>query len=491
MLALGVDVGTSTTKAALVLLDGDRVRELAVASAPTPGTGPELVATALRTARDAVGDRGRDVVAVGVASMAETGLPLDAGNRPLTPLLRWDEGLGAEDASRMRDLAPDLFVATGVRLSAKTPLATWAWLRRTRPEVWSRTACWLGAADLLVQALTGSRATDHTLAGRTGGARLPGPGEPVRFDDEILGVVGMRPDRLPLVVDPREVAGRLGPDVARDLGLPAGVPVVVAGHDHQVAAWAAGVRRPHQVADSLGTAEAVLTVLPQRPAEPARVRADGMSLVRTVAGDHDAVVAGSSSAGAMLRAWLDTLDPEQQADVLARAAREDAAPTGAAVLPYLRGRQTPAPDPDAVAGAPPAGWPPHRQARAVVEGVCYQARWMITTQTARPGEVTVVAGDRLPLLWTDLKSATLPWPLATVTAAEPVAGGAALLALVRAGALGPAAQALHDAPTLPRAHRPALDSDPHGPAVVDFVARATAGRADLPGADRPSSAGLP
>ena len=42
---------------------------------------------------------------------------------------------------------------------------------------------------------------------------------------------------------------------------------------------------------------------------------------------------------------------------------------------------------------------------------------MIETQTATgaaPREVSVIGGDRLPRLWTDLKRATLPWPVALV-----------------------------------------------------------------------------
>src|SRR5690606_13011012 len=105
-----------------------------------------------------------------------------------------------------------------------------------------------------------------------------------------------------------------------------------------------------------------------------------------------------------------------------------------------------------------------RQARAVVEGICYQARWMIAAQAGGrgPREVTVIGGDRLPRLWVDLKRATLPWPVATVRAAEPVASGAALLALTRSGALGPPQEQLQVAPTLDRTTHEPPEGDPHG-----------------------------
>lgn len=490
-LAVGLDVGSTTTKAALVAVDDATgvVREIAVCAVPTPADADELTARALAAARQVVGDHGSRVAAIGVASMAETGVPIDSDGVPLTPLLRWDAGHGDVGAAALAPAAADVFARTGVRVSAKTPLATWAGLRQDRPDVVARWDCWLGAADVVVHRLTGDRVTDHTLAGRTGGYPLGRPGEPTpaTLDADLLELVGLRLERMPRVAAATEVAARTTPDVASTLGVAVGTPVVVAGHDHQVAAWAAGVRAPGRVADSLGTAEAVLSVLRTRPSRPATplVRAEGMSVVRTVAGDHDALVAGSGAAGAMLRHWLESVPPDLRDEVLERAALDVAAhpqPTGAAVVPYLRGRQSPAPDPSARAGAPSSDWSWERQARAVVEGLCYQARWMIARQAELAQEevsaVVVIGGDRLPRLWTDLKRTTSPWPVESVLAAEPVAAGAALLALVRAGELGDPAAALREAPTLPRRVTGAPDRDAHAVHAARFVAAAVAAADD-------------
>lgn len=474
MRALGIDVGTSTTKVVLVEVDGGQVRERATRAARTPDDVPSLLRAVASGCRDVAS--GGAVDAVGVASMAETGVPVDSDGAALTGLLRWDAGLGGQDAAELAPEAAHVFTRSGVRLSAKTPLMTWRWLRRERPEIWRAMSTWLGAADLVAHALTGVAATDHTLAGRTGGYPLTPPGESLAsdFDADLLRLAGIDAGRLPQVVGPDRPAGRITPSAAAATGLMTGVPVVVAGHDHQVAAWAAGVRAPGEVADSLGTAEAVLSVLAERP-DLDRIHSQGMSLVQTVTGD-DALVAGTSSAGAMLRHWLSAVPEPHRDAVLARAAQQaasDPEPTGAAVAPYLRGRQTPEPDPHARAGAPPADWPHERQARAVVEGICYQARWMIQTQLGprAPRAVTVIGGERLPPLWATLKHATLPWPVSDVTASEPVAAGAALLALARTGALGDAVSV----PTLAVSTAAPRGQDPHGRAYEAFVQRARAG----------------
>lgn len=467
VLGLGLDVGTTNTKAALVALwpgTPGEVRVLASTSAPTPDDAGALVGVTLTLIHTVLGGASRAPDVVGLASMAETGVPLDAGGQPLRPFLRWD---GDRASAQARSLASDLggdalFAATGVRPSAKVPLATWAWLRDNEPDVWQRMCCWAGAADVLCQAMTGRLATDHTLAGRTMAYRLPDRDGALSasFDADLLGAVGLRPDQLPDVVGVDEIAGRVTDPAFVGAGLIGGTPVVVAGHDHAVGAYAAGVREPGDVADSIGTAEAVLTVLSERP-DPAAVAAAGMSLVRTVSGHHDALLAGSASGGAMVVWWLAAMtDGRPAAEVFAEMAQAPAEATGVLVLPYPTGRQSPAPDPAArvrVIGRTAAHSPAHLT-RALFEGLCLQARWMLVEQARLSGreraadavhadssddEIAVLGAVTANPAWMAVKAAVTPGPLRVVDNREPVAAGAAVLGADRAGLLP------HGAPRLP------------------------------------------
>ncbi len=319
--ALGVDVGSTNVKVVLVRIGPEpapvagsgaasrTVTEVVVRSAPTPSSPDALVRAVRDLVRDALAGRPAPV-AVGITSMAETGAALDADGRPLTELVRWDGRRGGPDAEGLAEHLGrvELFRATGVRASAKVPLVTWAWLRRTEPHLWRRVARWGGVADLVALAMTGDLVTDHTLAGRTMAYRLPPAGVPVpdAFDADLLAEVGLAPEQLPRVARPGEPAGPLVDDAFVAAGIPAGTPVVLAGHDHAVGTWAAGVRAPGDRADSIGTAEAVLTVLGGPVDRPAVAR-EGMSLVRTTAGTHEALLAGSPAAGAMVAWWRGTV----------------------------------------------------------------------------------------------------------------------------------------------------------------------------------------
>lgn len=514
-LALGIDIGSTNTKVVLVDVPDPKVtdrapRDVASLSAPTPHDARALVATVARLIRAVLTDSPAPPLAVGIASMAETGVPLSADGEPLTHLLRWDGHSAGEDADALARVhgRQALFTATGVRPSAKVPLATWARLRRTEPDLYRRMAHWSGAADLVVLALTGELVTDHTLAGRTMAYRLPGAGAPLAgtFDPALLDVVGLRPGQLPRVAPADGVAGRVGlgngpgaawGDVVRGLAdvLPHGTPVVVAGHDHAVGCWAAGTRAPGDRADSVGTAEAVLTILDHAP-DPVAVAAAGMSWVRPVAGRHDALLAGTSSAGAMLD-WLRGRLGHDSLDEHLAAARQsldaDPEPTGVVVLPYLAGRQTPSPDAGArVVVEPEAGGV--RLVRAVLEGISLQARWMADAQrdlagtTARatgapagtePARTTQASGALAVLgtalavpAWAETKRRVMPEPLRWVDHPQPVATGAAVLALVRSGALGDPLGQLFDAPTLGATTSDPPRDLPYERMYADFVAKA-------------------
>ncbi|MFC4615620.1 L-fuculokinase [Cellulomonas algicola] len=470
--ALGVDVGTTNTKVALVDVTVPRV--LAVASAPTPS--PRDAATVLAGLVARVLPAGPAPVAVGIASMAETGVPLGPDGTPRGDWLRWDghRAGAAAHALAARIGRADLFAATGVRASAKIPLATWEWLRSHDPDALhtaAGTCRWAGAADLVGLLLAGRLATDHTLAGRTGAYRLGRPGDlPSAFDADLLAEVGLRPSQVPEVLAPGELVGRVvdGPFTAA--GLAAGTPVTIAGHDHPVGTWAAGVRRPGQAADSVGTAEAVCTILTSDPV-PAPVAAAGMSLVRTVTGEHPALLAGSSSAGAAVGWWLRTRASGVDVDTLmAEVADLGDSPLDLLVLPYVSGRQTPDPDPTAtprVLGAVD-GRSTAQATFGLLAGLALQARWMLDEQsrlagTGAPSSVAVLGGPMTANpAWLRLKARVSPTALRLVAEAEPVAAGAALLAADRVGALDGADPAIPSSP-VPRTG-PGAD-------VVDALAR--------------------
>src|SRR4051795_4529753 len=108
-LLLGLDLGTTSCKAAVVTLEGEEVAhgQAPLEWQPVP-TGAEIaplgfVDCARAAAREALDAAPRGSVAgVGVSSMAETGILLDGRGEPGTPSIAWHASRGEEAAARVR-----------------------------------------------------------------------------------------------------------------------------------------------------------------------------------------------------------------------------------------------------------------------------------------------------------------------------------------------------------------------------------------------------
>jgi len=335
VIALGLDVGTTSVKAALFDEAGD---EHGHGRAPTPWrsvpTGAELDPDALlAAAREAAAAAvaalapGETVVGVGVASMAETGVLVDARARPVVPAIAWHDTRGAAEAAGIAARLPDFAERSGLPATPLCTLAKYAWMRAHWPDA-ARGRRWLNVAEWIVHGFGGEPASESSLASRTGfydlHTRAPSDAA-LAFADAPAGLVGEHaPAGTPL--------GRA--DAA--IGALRGAALAVGGHDHIAAAIGAGAAGEGDVLDSCGTAEALLrTTAPLPPAVVAQAVADGFTVGwHALAGRH--ALEGAIWSGETLQAVLDLLGVDEHS----RDALELAALTAAPGALALHGRGT-------------------------------------------------------------------------------------------------------------------------------------------------------
>jgi sugar (pentulose or hexulose) kinase len=301
-LLLGIDVGTSVCKATVVDAEG---AELAHGQAPTPWTrvptgaeaDPEaLFASAVAAAGAALADApdGR-VTAIGVTSIAESGVLLDGAGAVLRPAVAWHDSRGAGEAEAMAQALPDFAERTGLPPTALCSLPKLKHLG-TRGA-----ARWLNVGEWVVHRLGGRQVAELSLASRTGMLDL----ERIAPYADGLAWGGLPDDLLGDLVlagtDAGSSDGAALPDTA-------GAVLTVAGHDHLVAGVGVGVVAPGDVLDSCGTAEALVRVVAPPLDAAARRRAveGGLSVGWHVAEGRQALLAGLWS-GLALREVLDEL----------------------------------------------------------------------------------------------------------------------------------------------------------------------------------------
>jgi len=260
----------------------------------------------------------------------------------------------------------------------------------------------------------------------------------------LLGLAAFTADRLLPIAPPMTVAGRVA--MAVD-GLRAGTPVVLCGHDHLAGAWGAGVRKPGQVADSMGTSEAVVT-----PSEAVvlddRLRREGVSSGWYVDGQHGCAISGHGAAGGLVDQLLAVLQEDYRwlADVLA----EVGPPSAEVIAPYPAGRQAPAPDPVVRYDAAAPVVDRRAAAQGLIDGLSLHARWMAESQTSLLGidwHDTVAFGGPTRLAgWTARKALASAGPdgrafLVVPGDATAAAGSALMVAEVVTGQGAPTLQA--------------------------------------------------
>ncbi|CAN5330022.1 FGGY family carbohydrate kinase [soil metagenome] len=269
-LYVGLDVGTKTSKAVVFTEGGEPV---ASGHADTPwkftSTGAELAADVLLAATKsavalALSDcREGPVAGLGVTSLAESGVLLDAHGAPVAPIIAWHDTRDDAELAHLERMisAPEFAAATGLPLRQQWSLTKHRWLLDHVPAARAAVRR-LNVAEWIVRGLGGDEATEQSLASRTGWLRLA---ERSWWSDT-LDWSGATESLMPPLVTAGTPLGR----VSAAAGLPrlTGAVLTLAGHDHQSAVIGAGADGPGDELDSCGTAEALVRTVPPTLSPP-------------------------------------------------------------------------------------------------------------------------------------------------------------------------------------------------------------------------------
>ncbi|MCX7428644.1 MAG: FGGY-family carbohydrate kinase [Planctomycetia bacterium] len=278
---LALDLGSTALKAAVF---DPALRQRAAASCPleyrfAPGGRVELDADAviaavqqvLRGAIDRAGVPVEAIRALAITSQAQTFTVVDSRGEPRIPLISWQDTRAGET---LKELTGDPAFADFARhASFGQPLDALQvcqirHLQRTRPGLIEPADQVLKLPALLVRRLTGAAVIDRNLAAMSGLYSLV-------LEDwwpAALAVCGLQPGQLPTLVPIGVIAAKTDAHAA-DLGLPPGVPVVLAGNDQTAGAFGARLDEQGGLLITLGTAQvayACHAVL--APADPAVIR---------------------------------------------------------------------------------------------------------------------------------------------------------------------------------------------------------------------------
>ena len=442
---LGIDAGTSRTKAVLVRRDGHVQAQASLEHAidlPSPGRAeqdPDVwwseVGQLCRTLAERAPDAWRRLRAVGASGVAATVVPIDADGRATHPAILYgiDTRAGRESAWLTARLGARRIVARGGRpLTAHAAGPKILWLRRHRRDVAAATRWFLGASGFLAYRLTGVATIDHYGAV---------PFTPLfdlarrAWNPDAVGLIAPAAT-LPALVPSHAVVGGVTPAASAATGLPAGLPVVAGTVDAVAEALSVGVVEPGEAMLMYGSTLFIIAVVRQPRPDP--VVWPSLHCVP----DRATVSAGTATFGSAERWILDRVLRGTDRATLIREAR--ACPPGSeglVVLPYLAGERTPLHDARAsgvIAGLTLRHGRGHLY-RALLEGTAYSARHNLETLETRHGRlrrlVAVGGGVEHPL-WREIVGDVLAREQVLCRERIGAAYGMAYLAGLGAGVFG-------------------------------------------------------
>jgi xylulokinase len=317
------------------------------------------------------------VVAVAVTSQYMSTIPVDARGAATGPCIMWMDTRGAVDS--MAILADDTFELFVTR-HGMIPLPTGndnaahvAVLRRHHADAYRAAVAMVEPMDHLTARLTGRvTATQSTAFGmlvcdnRTWGAG---------YDPELVAATRLDPERLAPLVPMSEPVGALLPDIAAELGLPAGIPVLPGTIDSITGAVGAGAIDAGSAAVVIGTTSVLVTHVDA----PVNDLFRGVLSVPSPLPHRWFVMAENGLGGRVLEWALGLVGRTADIDAaLTAAATVQPGSDGVAVFPWLLGSLAPSPD-DHQRGAITGlslrhDW--RHVVRATLEGVALNMAWL-------------------------------------------------------------------------------------------------------------------
>jgi len=442
---IGLDIGTTNLKAVAVSLKGELVAQASrrtPVQQTAPGSGlhdPEQlwagVRDSLRELTSALSGKAKPI-ALATASMGEAGVPLDKDGKILYPIIIWHDVRPQSQCERMEcEFGPrEAYLRTGLPLNSMWSVMKLMWLADNEPAVFSAARRWLNVEDFAIWRLTGEYATSYSVACRTMAFNITRR----QWDQDILSYAKLPSDIFASAHPSGTVVGKVNARAASETGLPQGLPVATAGHDHLCASLAAGAVGPGFVLDSSGTTETLVVTLDKPNFSEEMIEAGYPQGCHVLADKY--VLYTGLRAGAVTLEWLAGVLGIDVPTLVSEAEKSPPGAAGVYFMPHLRGGGTSNVDPNSTAlfyGLTDYSNRSHL-ARAALEGICYEIALKLDFVKEKAGvnlaRLRTVGGGSRSKLWNQLKADVIGLPVEVPKVREATACGAALLAGIAVGA---------------------------------------------------------
>ena len=360
---IGIDIGTTATKAICFDLHGNVIRQVSNAYPmyhPKPDWSVQNPQEILQTVLDCIAEitKGIQPEFISFSSAMQRIIAIDESGKPLTDAVLWADNRANAIAEKLKnsEKGKHFYQKTGIPIHPFSPMTKIAWFKEFDSNIFSQTYKFISIKEYIWHHLTNEYYTDTSMASGTGLLNI----HALQWDPEILDFLNLKPEQLSTVCEVTHQCKGISDDFL----------YVIGGGDGALANLGTGAMNEGCIALTIGTSGAVRLPI-HKPYVDERMRTQCYHLM-----NDQYLVLGAVNNGAIILQWLreTLLKTDKSFEVLFDEAEKiPAGSEGLLFVPYLLGERAPIWD-AAAQGALLGMQITHTQAhlvRATLEGILF------------------------------------------------------------------------------------------------------------------------
>ena len=330
-LYIGVDIGTTATKAICFDIHGNVIRQVSHSYAmyhPKPNWSVQNPQEILETVLKCISEitKGIQPEFISFSSAMQSIIAINETGKPLTEAILWADNRAALIAENLKNSkkGKHFYQKTGIPIHPFSPMTKIAWFKEFDSEVFLKTFKFISIKEYVWHHLTYEYCTDTSMASGTGLLNI----HTLEWDDEVLEFLNIKPNQLSKVCQVTHQGKGISDDFL----------YVIGGGDGALANLGTGAMSKNCIALTIGTSGAVRLPI-DKPYVDKQMRTQCYHLM-----DSQYLTLGAVNNGAIILQWLreTLLKTEKSFEVLFEEAEKiPAGSDGLLFVPYLLGERAP------------------------------------------------------------------------------------------------------------------------------------------------------
>lgn len=449
---VGMDIGTTSTKAVLYDLKGNVIaydnnlyplyRDAKGMAEEDPEEILQAVILGLKNVLKSADLTTGKLHGVSFSSANQSLIALDENHNPLTRVITWADTRATSYADELKEsgVGSSIFSRTGTPIHPMSLLCKLLWLKNEVSNVYDNAKYYCGIKEYVFYRLLGTWKMDISVASGTGIFNIL----ELDWDKEALELTGVSVDQLPKIVDAYEQTTGMLPELAKEIGYPVETPFIQGAFDGALSNLGVGALKEDEVAITIGTSGAV-RVITDHPVIDPKQRVFCYALTK-----DKWVIGGPVNNGGVVFRWArdNLFDSEKNTakllqqdtyELLTNIAKKVPAGAGGLVfLPFLGGERAPLWDANARGtffGLTQLHTRAH-MVKAVLEGIVYNLYTVLLALeevVGKPSVITATGGFSRSQLCREILADVFETPIKTPNNFESSCLGAAIVGMKSLG----------------------------------------------------------